>query len=96
VNKTFISNCGRFQFTIKPEFELKKMIRVEDWSVYELMSKFDMSKYLDNPSGPAILNFTDNNCEYWIEGEKVSPEKASQMHHEMMFTNEFNMLLKED
>lgn len=85
---TFVSHEG-FQFTVKNEFV--KKVDVTRWSTYELMSNYEMMKFLHNPNGPALVVLETGHKEYWLDGKKVEPETHERMAH----TDEFNEKMKD-
>lgn len=89
--KTFISNCGKFQFTIKITFQPS----TEDNNVYDLMSKYHMNDYLHNDSGPAIIHLGNGHQEYWLNGKQLTKEESSIMCHNCAFANDLNDILND-
>lgn len=89
--KSFIANGNKYQFTVKIEF--MKKVDVTEWSVYELMSKFQMANYLHNSIGPAIIHLDTGHQEFWLNGKQVSEETASKMRHTISFNNDLMDML---
>lgn len=85
---TFVSDEG-FQFTVKNEFV--KKVDVTRWSTYELMTTYDMMKYLHNPNGPALVILSTGHKEFWIDGKQLEKVAAEQLLH----TTEFNEKMKD-
>jgi len=82
---TFVTNCNRFQIVIKDEF-LSIVNKPEEVSIYELVAKHNLAKYLHNTQGPAISRLNTDRVEYWMDGERVPDEEAKKIVH----NNKFN------
>lgn len=82
---TFVSTCGRFEFTVKKAFA--KRVSVADYDVYDLMTKYNMAEHLHNPRGPAIVHLGTDYKEAWMDGKQLSKEESEKFFHGLEFYN---------
>lgn len=86
VKKSFLNNFwlgyGIEVDISDPESILKaKSTMASQQSVYDLMTKHNMSKYLHNITGPALINKESGEEQYWIDG--VNTTKSHIVAREM-------------
>ena len=67
---SFKDCTGAYTFTAKIKFK-KKCYQPEDYDVYNLNTLFNMSQYLHNPVGPAIIK-PNGEVEYWMDGVNLT------------------------
>lgn len=84
---TFITADGRFQFTVDYAF-YKRWKNSDIWSedVYNLMTMFNLSSYLHNPIGPAIVDLATGYCTYFVNGKQLGEEEGKKLQ----FNSDFN------
>jgi hypothetical protein len=85
--ETFKTSDGRFQFTVKGTFLHKCWEHPSQYDAYDLNSKFHLSEYLHNPSGPAIVHLGSGQVEYWLNGKKLTDEEGAKISHDYKFNN---------
>jgi hypothetical protein len=59
------------------------------------MTKYKISVYFHNPSGPAIHRLKDNVVEYWLEGELLTKEAGEKIAHNFNFKNKLTDTINE-
>ena len=65
---TFTSVCGRFDVTVRYNF-CNRCNNASDHSFYDLINTYNITRYLHNPNGPAIINKETGEVQYWLNGE---------------------------
>lgn len=84
------------QFAVKTEF-LKKCNNPQDFDAYNLLTKYQLAKFLHNPGGPAIVLLkSPEKAEYWLDGKKLSEEEGRKMAHNHEFNDRFVKTLTND
>lgn len=89
---TFNDKQNNFQITIKSEY-LKTIPNPAEYAFADLLTQHNMSPFLHNPHGPAILVIKNKHEEYWLDGKKVSPEVADKIKHNTAFHEELVEIL---
>lgn len=72
---TFITGCGRFQISVKPEFVRKYGEGVLKEDIYNLNVRYNFSKYLHNPLEAAIVDLQYGVEQYFIDGRKLTDKE---------------------
>lgn len=69
---TFITKDKHTSVTVKEEF-IKVCPDYKNKRTYELLYVYDMSSYLHNENGPAVISLNDRIelCNYYLDGKKV-------------------------
>lgn len=83
---TFLDCSGQFQFTVKTEF-LNRCYRPNDYDTYTLNNTYYITKWLHNPSGPAVVDTVNKTQQWWINGKLIPQEEAERMMHRLKFND---------
>lgn len=76
-----------WQFTVKVKF-VQTCYWHESLSFYDLMSKTNITDYLHNTVGPAVINLDTGEIEYWDNGKYI--EKDTDEWKRIFHIQEFN------
>jgi hypothetical protein len=68
---TFEEKDKKFLLTIKTEF-LNQCPDPENYTLWDLLVKFKMNRYLHNSEGPAVVRLKDNFLQYWEQGQFIT------------------------
>lgn len=86
-----------YQFTVKDDyFKDQSLDNVTTMSLFDLMTKTDIIKYLHCEIGPSLLNVTTGDKQYWLDGKIADQEVQAKIEHRMKFNNEFKQVLEEN
>ncbi len=70
---TFYDASKQFLLTVKSEF-LNRCWLPSAYDVYTLNTEYFLSKFLHNPTGPAIVDVINGINQYWINGKRLTDE----------------------
>lgn len=94
---TFITKCKHYKVVMKPGFAEKYPgVDPSQHDVHDLMCKYYIQEYLENPYGPAMEILLDNqeidekagDGEYVIDGKYYEDsQEAQRLIHNNLFTN---------
>ena len=107
---TFTEKDGLIKFTVKAEM-LEKCPKPEEHDIESLVTNYQLSSYLHNPTGPAV-EYTNklpkealealakneavvDGKTYWLNGELLSKETLEKFLHDLKFNVGIDQMLEE-
>lgn len=83
-----------FQWSVKTDF-LEKCPEPSKKQTEELFNTFNMSGFVHNEVGPALINMVADMEEFYMNGKEVDAEIAKKLKHNNKFVTKFDKLINE-
>lgn len=94
----FTSMCGNHELCMKPEFyEANPTIKdVTKTPLFTLFTDHNLTKFLHNPTGPAILVKKNGNKQYLINGIALNPDEIKKLEHSAQFNQNLTEIITDE